>query len=77
MIYLFSEPQERKMPLPGSDSSARLEIVLPAVLPVGECRSSGSVGRVHQRRGALDPCFAISPVDSRQQVQNCGSSFPQ
>src|ERR1700726_4615420 len=24
-------------PLPGSDSSARLEIILPAVLPVGEC----------------------------------------
>src|ERR1700704_4108158 len=34
-------PKADIWPLPGSDSSARLEIILPAVLPVGECRSSG------------------------------------
>src|SRR5260370_9014076 len=62
----------------GTDSSARLEIILPAVLPVGECRSSG-LGRPRTptaRRAG--PVLHVSPVDSRsQQVQSCGSSFPR
>ena len=42
--------------------------------PLENVAVAGSVG-VRQRRGALDPSFTISLVDSRsQQVQSCGSS---
>ena len=57
-------------PLPGSDSSARFEIILPAVLPLEKCRSS-RFGEARCTRAS------VTPVDSRsQQVQRCGHRFP-
>ena len=54
-----------------ADSSARFEIILPAVLPVGKCRSSGLGGRVHQRRRALHSSFTLprsTPDHNRYRV---------
>jgi len=40
-VFTQSGPNSDIRPLPSSDLSARFEIILPAALSVGECRSSG------------------------------------
>src|SRR5437667_11664778 len=75
-------------PPPSSDLSARLEIILPAAYPSENVAIAGSLGRVHQRRGAPGPSCTINPVLSgatymptqffsgRYPIQRVGTSLP-
>src|SRR5437660_1081355 len=81
-------PNSDIRPLPSSDLSARLEIILPAAYPSENVAIAGSLGRVHQRRGALGPSCTINPVLSgatymptqffsgRYPIQRVGTSLP-
>src|SRR5256885_16669836 len=64
-------------PLPGSDLSARFEIILPPVLPVGECRSGGLARpRTPQGQAPWTPPSRTAPPPPLTQVQKGSDSRP-